>query len=87
VRWRHDFLVPQLPKDAKLSEGMRLVIAIVGTTVAHERGQRDLTIREQVSGKEDANSPTSLGPCGVSCNRAINVSEVAAKLSLSLSHC
>jgi NRAMP (natural resistance-associated macrophage protein)-like metal ion transporter len=30
----HDFLVPQLPKDAKLSEVMLLVIAIVGTTVA-----------------------------------------------------
>jgi Mn2+/Fe2+ NRAMP family transporter len=30
----HDFLVPQLPKDAKLTEVMLLVIAIVGTTVA-----------------------------------------------------
>jgi Mn2+/Fe2+ NRAMP family transporter len=30
----HDFLVPQLPKDAKLSEVMLLIIAIVGTTVA-----------------------------------------------------
>jgi Mn2+/Fe2+ NRAMP family transporter len=29
-----DFLVPQLPKDAKLSEVMLLIIAIVGTTVA-----------------------------------------------------
>jgi NRAMP (natural resistance-associated macrophage protein)-like metal ion transporter len=30
----HDFLAPQIPKDAKLSEVMLLVIAIVGTTVA-----------------------------------------------------
>jgi len=30
----HDSLVPQLPKDAKLSEVMLLIIAIVGTTVA-----------------------------------------------------
>jgi Mn2+/Fe2+ NRAMP family transporter len=30
----HDFLVPQLPKNAKLSEVMLLIIAIVGTTVA-----------------------------------------------------
>jgi Mn2+/Fe2+ NRAMP family transporter len=30
----HDLLVPQLPKDAKLSEVMLLIIAIVGTTVA-----------------------------------------------------
>jgi Mn2+/Fe2+ NRAMP family transporter len=30
----HDFLVPQLPTDAKLSEVMLLIIAIVGTTVA-----------------------------------------------------
>jgi len=30
----HDFIVPQLPKDAKLSEVMLLIIAIVGTTVA-----------------------------------------------------
>ncbi len=30
----HDFLVPQFPKDAKLSEVMLLIIAIVGTTVA-----------------------------------------------------
>jgi Mn2+/Fe2+ NRAMP family transporter len=29
-----DFLVPQLPKDGKLSEVMLLIIAIVGTTVA-----------------------------------------------------
>jgi Mn2+/Fe2+ NRAMP family transporter len=30
----HDFLVPQFPNDAKLSEVMLLIIAIVGTTVA-----------------------------------------------------
>src|ERR1700680_3288242 len=30
----HDFVVPQLPQGAKLSEVMLLVIAIVGTTVA-----------------------------------------------------
>jgi Mn2+/Fe2+ NRAMP family transporter len=30
----HDFLVPQFPRDAKLSEVMLLIIAIVGTTVA-----------------------------------------------------
>jgi len=30
----HDFIVPQLPKDSKLSEVMLLIIAIVGTTVA-----------------------------------------------------
>ncbi len=30
----HDFVVPQLPKDARLSEVMLLIIAIVGTTVA-----------------------------------------------------
>jgi Mn2+/Fe2+ NRAMP family transporter len=30
----HDFVVPQFPKDAKLSEVMLLIIAIVGTTVA-----------------------------------------------------
>jgi Mn2+/Fe2+ NRAMP family transporter len=30
----HDFLVPRLPTDAKLSEVMLLIIAIVGTTVA-----------------------------------------------------
>ncbi len=30
----HDFLIPQLPKDSKLSEVMLLVIGIVGTTVA-----------------------------------------------------
>jgi Mn2+/Fe2+ NRAMP family transporter len=29
-----DFLIPRLPKDAKLSEVMLLIIAIVGTTVA-----------------------------------------------------
>ncbi|HEV3044537.1 MAG TPA: NRAMP family divalent metal transporter [Roseiarcus sp.] len=30
----HDFLVPQLPKDGKLSDVMLLIIGIVGTTVA-----------------------------------------------------
>ncbi|HDR9319832.1 TPA: Nramp family divalent metal transporter, partial [Burkholderia cepacia] len=30
----HDFLVPQMPKDSKLSEVMLLIIGIVGTTVA-----------------------------------------------------
>ncbi len=30
----HDFFVPQMPKDAKLSDVMLLIIAIVGTTVA-----------------------------------------------------
>ena len=30
----HDFFVPQLPKDSKLSEVMLLIIGIVGTTVA-----------------------------------------------------
>lgn len=30
----HDFLVPQMPKDSKLSELMLLIIGIVGTTVA-----------------------------------------------------
>ena len=30
----HDFFVPQLPRDGKLSEVMLLIIAIVGTTVA-----------------------------------------------------
>jgi Mn2+/Fe2+ NRAMP family transporter len=30
----HDFLIPQLPKDGKLSDVMLLIIAIVGTTVA-----------------------------------------------------
>ena len=30
----HDFLVPQLPQDGKLSDVMLLIIAIVGTTVA-----------------------------------------------------
>lgn len=30
----HDFLVPQLPKDSKLSDVMLLIIGIVGTTVA-----------------------------------------------------
>jgi len=30
----HDFLIPQLPKDSKLSEVMLLIIGIVGTTVA-----------------------------------------------------
>ncbi|MEI7430991.1 MAG: NRAMP family divalent metal transporter [Betaproteobacteria bacterium] len=30
----HDFLTPQMPKDAKLSDVMLLIIAIVGTTVA-----------------------------------------------------
>jgi Mn2+/Fe2+ NRAMP family transporter len=30
----HDFFVPQMPKDSKLSEVMLLIIAIVGTTVA-----------------------------------------------------
>lgn len=30
----HDFFMPQLPKDSKLSEVMLLIIAIVGTTVA-----------------------------------------------------
>ena len=30
----HDFLVPQLPKGARLSDVMLLIIAIVGTTVA-----------------------------------------------------
>ena len=30
----HDFLVPQFPRDARLSEVMLLIIAIVGTTVA-----------------------------------------------------
>ena len=30
----HDFMTPQMPKDAKLSDVMLLIIAIVGTTVA-----------------------------------------------------
>jgi Mn2+/Fe2+ NRAMP family transporter len=30
----HDFLMPQMPKDSKLSEVMLLIIGIVGTTVA-----------------------------------------------------
>jgi NRAMP (natural resistance-associated macrophage protein)-like metal ion transporter len=30
----HDFLVPQMPKDSKLSDVMLLIIGIVGTTVA-----------------------------------------------------
>jgi len=30
----HDFLVPQLPRDSKLSDVMLLIIGIVGTTVA-----------------------------------------------------
>jgi Mn2+/Fe2+ NRAMP family transporter len=30
----HDFITPQMPKDAKLSDVMLLIIAIVGTTVA-----------------------------------------------------
>lgn len=30
----HDFFIPQLPKDSKLSDVMLLIIAIVGTTVA-----------------------------------------------------
>ncbi|WP_027478006.1 NRAMP family divalent metal transporter [Curvibacter gracilis] len=30
----HDFFVPQMPKDSKLSEVMLLIIGIVGTTVA-----------------------------------------------------
>lgn len=30
----HDFLVPQIPKDGKLSDIMLLIIAVVGTTVA-----------------------------------------------------
>jgi NRAMP (natural resistance-associated macrophage protein)-like metal ion transporter len=30
----HDFVVPQLPREAKLSDVMMLIIAIVGTTIA-----------------------------------------------------
>lgn len=30
----HDFLIPQMPKDSKLSDVMLLIIGIVGTTVA-----------------------------------------------------